>query len=556
MAARFGFYIVLLLLSAGSNAWAQIPTIPTPGPAQAEAPQVPRDPLDRTTPRGTVRGFLKACSKRDWQTATLYLDAGRNEEAGELADQLFFILNRSLRVQLNDISDRPEGSLSYSTEPYKDLIGRISSDEGDVDIIVERINRKDIGAIWLFSRKTLDAVPELYAELSVETEQPKFLKFLLEKRISHIALLHWVVIFIGLPLLYFLGVGLNRLSSPLAGKLIRAVRKNPNLPNPLILSNPVQLIVTAVLIRFTLLKLPLSLLGREFWSGVAAITTVAGFVWLLIRAASGLEARMRVRLGRRNSAGVLSVLRLARWGIDIVVVFAGAFVLIHYFNINGTTAVAGLGIGGIAIALAAQKSLENIIAGISLISDKALRIGDFLRIGPILGTVTDIGLRSTTIRTLERTVVNMPNGQIAIATVENLSLRDRFWFHHILAITYEASASQLRALLAGIVDLLANQPATDKDTRHDMRLLRFGTSSFELEIFAYVFARDFSDFLKIQEALLLDVMDIVEKVGARIAVPAQITYLNTDLLSAADVNRQSQELVQRSARVGKTIQSH
>lgn len=511
------------MLPFGRNAWAQTPVTPAARPAQPAIP--PGDPLGRTTPRGTVRGFLSAAGTKDWQTATRYLNTHEQGSAAvALADQLFVVLNRGLRVQLTKISDQPEGSLSYPAEPYKDLIGRISGEDTDIDIVVERVDFKDSGSIWVFSRNTLAAIPELYKEITVDTEENGVLKFLLEKKFANIALFHWIAIFVCLPLLYVSEIALNRLLSRGTGAVRRRLRKNPNLPNPDVLTTPVRLLLLAWIIHWGESEIPLPLLGREFWSAVAALLTVAGCAWLMMRANHWCEAKISVRLGRHNSTGALSVLRFLRSGVDVLILFVGLLVLLRFFGIKATTALAGLGIGGIAFALAAQKTLENIIAGISLIGDQALRVGDFLRVGTTLGTVTHIGLRSTRIRTLDRTMANLPNGQIANASVENLSLRDRFLFHHILCLAQETSASQIRTVLAGIADVLAYRPEVEnKDAR--VRLLRFGTSSFDLELFAYVVAQNWPDFLRIQEALLLGVMDVVEAADARISLPSQITYL-------------------------------
>ena len=93
-----------------------------------------------------------------------------------------------------------------------------------------------------------------------------------------------------------------------------------------------------------------------------------------------------------------------------------------------TAVVAGIGVGGIAVALAAQKTLENLIGGITIVSDQPIRVGDFCRVGEYQGTVQAVGLRSTRIRTLGRTVVSIPNGQLAVMNIENFSLRDKIWF--------------------------------------------------------------------------------------------------------------------------------
>jgi MscS family membrane protein len=130
------------------------------------------------------------------------------------------------------------------------------------------------------------------------------------------------------------------------------------------------------------------------------------------------------------------MLHLTRWVVNLLILFGGVFVTLHYFGVNPAAALAGVGVGGIAVAFAAQKTLENIIGGVSLIFDQAVRVGDILKVGETSGTVADIGLRSIRIRTPDRTVVSVPNGQIANMTLENISSRDKFWFHPVLALRY------------------------------------------------------------------------------------------------------------------------
>ena len=156
------------------------------------------------------------------------------------------------------------------------------------------------------------------------------------------------------------------------------------------------------------------------------------------------------------------MLRLARRIADVIVIAAGGLVTLHYFGVDPTAALAGLGIGGIAVALAAQKTLENVIGGLSIIFDKAVRVGDFLKLGDTLGTVDYIGLRSTRIRTLDRTILSVPNGQIANVNIETLSARDKFWFHHFVGLRYETTAGQMRAVVDGIRTHLAGHPMVDR----------------------------------------------------------------------------------------------
>jgi MscS family membrane protein len=187
-------------------------------------------------------------------------------------------------------------------------------------------------------------------------------------------------------------------------------------------------------------------------------------------------------------------------------------------------ALAGLGVGGIAVALAAQKTLENVVAGASLIFDKAVRVGDTLRLGTVVGTVDHIGLRSTWIRTLDRTMISIPNSQIANSSVETLSVRDKFWFHPAVGLVYETTSSQLRVVLDGVRKMLGEHPQIDRQSVR-VRFLNLGAFSLDVDVFAYVFARDWNHFLEIQEELLFGVTDIVAKAGTQIAFPSQTMYV-------------------------------
>jgi MscS family membrane protein len=198
----------------------------------------------------------------------------------------------------------------------------------------------------------------------------------------------------------------------------------------------------------------------------------------------------------------------------------GLAIVLKYFDIDPTAALAGLGIGGIAIALSAQKTLENVIGGFSITIDKAVRIGDFVKLADTWGTVDSIGLRSTRIRTLDRTILSVPNGQIANVSIETVSARDKFRFNHFVNLGYETSAAQMRAIVAAIRNRLLRHTLAD-DSSIRARLVRLGPWSIDVEVFAYIFARDWPHFLEVQEELLLDIMDIVEGAGARIAVPEQ-----------------------------------
>jgi MscS family membrane protein len=473
-----------------------------------------------------VLGLLSAARKGNTGLAALYLDTPlRGADAEVLASQLAAVINNRLPPRLNEISDEPEGSQRDPLKPDEDLVGVIQTANGNLDILVERVDRGKAGKVWLFSRKTLASIPDAFQELNKSPLERFLPDFMITTQVAEIPLFEWVAIFVGMPLVYLLTGVLNRILSLAAGIVRRRLSRNAALPNPRVLRPPFRLLLLALVIRWLVSKVPLPLLARQFWSTTALMIVVVACMWLLMLL-NEIGERSLVRR-RRSLSGAASALRLVRRLIDGLILFAGLLFTLHHFGINLTATLAGLGVGGIAVALAAQKTLENVIAGVSLIADQAVRVGDVLSLGDIQGTVEELGLRSTRIRTIDRTVVSLPNGQIANMRLETLSARDRFLFHPVVGLHYKTTAVELRSFSAGVRTLLSGQNNVDLASVR-VRFVRFGASSIDVEIFAYVFASDWNNFLEIQEELLYGIMDMVQKVGAAIALPSQTLYLATD----------------------------
>ena len=206
-----------------------------------------------------------------------------------------------------------------------------------------------------------------------------------------------------------------------------------------VLPLPIRLLLVAGATRWLLSVLPLPLMLRQFGSNAATLLSIVALVWLVILINREFEANVVRRFPGASGAAAQSLVRVARRGVDLLAIFVGVLATLRHFGVDPTPALAGLGVGGIAVALAAQKTLENVIAGASLIFDQAVTTGDFLKMGEVSGTVDHIGLRSTRIRTLDRTIVSVPNSQIANACLETLSVRDKFWFHHVVGLRYETT---------------------------------------------------------------------------------------------------------------------
>jgi len=501
-------------------AWAQI--VPPKPPTTEVKPEPPADTLGRSSPRGAVLGFLAAARKGNSAIAALYLNTPlRGADAEAQAHQLAVVLDRRLPARLNQLSDEPEGSLPDPLKPDQDLVGTISTANGDLDIMVERVDRGKAGKVWLFSRNTLQSIPGVFEELgppAVETILPEFL---VKTQLATIPLFEWLAV-LGVPLLYLLTGLLGRFIGWAVRTCGRYLNRSPGPANPQPLPPPIRLLLVAFSIYWLISRVGLSLLARQFWAAAIFILVLVACIWLLMLLNRWGEGYVLAR--HPSMSGSAAVLRLARRAINGLLFFAGVLFALHHFGVNPTAALAGLGVGGIAVALAAQKTLENVIAGVSLIADHAVHVGDTLKLGDIVGRVEDVGLRSTRIRTMDRTVVSVPNGQIANMSLETLSARDKFWFHPLVGLRYDTTPAQLRSIVTGVRQLLGVHPKLDSPSVR-VNFLRLSASSIDMELFAYVFAIDWVDFLHIQEELLFSVMDIIKQAGAEIAFPSQTMYL-------------------------------
>lgn len=505
------------------------------------------DTLGRETPRGTVLGFLSAARKGNAGIAVLYLNTPlRGPKAEALARQLAIVLDRRLPARLNTLSDEPEGMLPDRLNPDEESIGTITTAGGDLDIVLQRVDRGKAGRVWLFSQETLNAIPRAYEDLNQTDIEELLPAFLVRTRIATIPLFQWVGFFFGLPFLYWLAGVLGRMLD------LAARRVGRRLGRPLPRSSkgfppPIRLLLVALTIRLVVSRISFSLLARQFWSTITLIIGILSCVWLLILI-NGLAERVVLnRLPGQSLSGHSAVLRLARRLIDGIVLFAGLLFTLYHFGINPTAALAGLGVGGIAVALAAQKTLENVVGGISIILDQAVHVGDTLKVGETIGTIEEVGLRSTRIRTLDRTLVTIPNGQLASLSLETLSARDKFWFHPAIGLRVETNPEQIRIILAGIVDVLNQHPAVDNPATR-VQLVRLGTFSLDVEVSAYIDARDWSHFLECQQQLLLRIMQIIHDAGAEMAFPSQTLYLAkdtsgnlTDILSVPNLGKRESE---------------
>jgi MscS family membrane protein len=267
---------------------------------------------------------------------------------------------------------------------------------------------------------------------------------------------------------------------------------------------------------------PLSV--RLHYQRLTSVILVAGVAWLVFRLINVWSQRARARALAGSGYRSGTIVLLGQRMFKVLAIIVAGLIMLSILGFEITTALAGLGIGSIALAFAAQKTLENLLGGISILSDEVIRIGEFCRIGDREGTVEDISLRSTRIRTLERTELSVPNGQLATMNVENISRRDKSLFQTTIGLRYDTSPAQLRSLLTEIRSLLRHHPKVDSDVIR-VRLVGFGEAMLNVEVHCLILTRDLDEFMAIREELLFRIMDSVAGSGTELAIPARVLYM-------------------------------
>jgi MscS family membrane protein len=207
------------------------------------------------------------------------------------------------------------------------------------------------------------------------------------------------------------------------------------------------------------------------------------------------------------------------------------FLVLGVLGFNLTTALAGVGIGTLAVGFGAQKTIENLFGGVSVLGDEVIRVGDVCKFGDRTGTVEDIGLRSTRVRTEERTLLAIPNGTVATINVENLSRRDKMLFKTVLGLHTDTSQEHVRTVLSEMRRVLNGNPKIESNSVR-VRLIELTSSALNVELVCYVLTQDFNEFAAVREDVLLEIMNLVEDSGASLASLSQRLYLSPDPASS------------------------
>lgn len=484
---------------------------------------------------------------RDFAAAAVYLDLGalpptsRTEDGPTLARKFKVVLDQLAWIDLESLSEASAGQLDDGLPPDIERVAQLATPQGSVDVL---LHRSDVAgtSVWRISASTVGRIPALYDEFGYGLIGELFPGGLPRARFLEVQLWQWLGLLVSILLAWVL-------SLVAVGALRRAFRpfvaRTASTLDDRVLDltvGPLRLLASVAIFALCTPALHLAVPAREVMVSLQRGVTVAAMAWLFMRLVDVGAEMVRQHLTGAGKHSALTVLPLGEKTVKVAVLGLASLVMLQNLGFNITGLLAGLGVGGLALALAAQKTVENLFGGVSLITDQPVRVGDFCRYGEKVGTVEDIGLRSTRIRSLDRTLVTVPNSEFAYLQLENFAARDRIRFVTTLGLRYETTPDQMRWVLAELRRLLLSHPRVLPDPAR-VRFTGYGDYSLNLEIFAYVSSTDFNEYLSIQEDLLLRIMDIVSASGTGFAFPSNTTYLAHDAGNDEERARRAEEQV-------------
>ena len=502
--------------------------------ANEDPSQISQDPLGRSTPRGTIQGYVEAIAKENYDKASQYFDLSyipsrkRKDKAAETAKNFQRLLNfNGTLLPNNFFSDKPSGRADDFLEDTLDKAGSFILEGETVPVLLEKVEQGENGPIWLFSSQTLEKVPDTLDIGDISRLEQYFPRFWFENKWDGVSYAHWLMIAALIPVSYLIAWLVARVGIIIMRRIIHKLWPNRHTGLVEAFALPLSLFAASWLFVISTQKLGISIIARQNFSEITVIVAWIAFVLLLWRLVNVFTEIGIHRTRHRGDTGRLSAVLFFRRVAKFALIGIGCIFILDIIGVDVTTGIAALGIGGLALALGAQKTIENLVGSLTVIFDQPVRVGDFCKVGETMGTIEQIGMRSTRIRTLDRTLVTIPNGDFSAQKIENYALRDSFWYHPVLGPRYETSPDQIRYLLVELRKILYAHPRVDPDPAR-VRFLGFGSSSLNIEIFAYIHASDYSEFLEVQEDLNLRIADIVNASGSGFAFPSQTIYMAQD----------------------------
>ncbi len=485
--------------------------------AQPSIPET-KDPLGRNTPQESVFQFLETCHARNYSKALYYLDlrrmpaAARTKDGPELARQLEDLLDDT-PFEITTLSRDPEGDQADGLSPAFERLDTFHVDKQTLELQLERVELKPGFKVWLVSADSVAMIPKAHQAVAETPFEKKLPQQLVTFEILDTPVWRWIALLV-------MALALWMVAGFLSWAMVAAVRPLVDAPG---FRGPVRVGLAVAGFRAALEIASPATLSRTFIERALGLIFFLAVAWAGAVVVDLIAERWHSRLDPRVQSVSYSVLPLGRQVLKLSLFLVAILGVLSVWGYNTTAILAGIGVGGIAIALAAQKTIEDLFGGVSLIGDRPVLVGDVCRFGDRTGTVMHIGLRSTRIRTPDRTVISVPNGQFSSMALENISGRDKIWFHPTLNLRRDTTSDQLLRVLSSFREILTGHPRVETG-KMPVRFIGVGPYSLDVEVIAYVTTSDYEEFVALQQELLLKMLQAVEHAGTALAVPLQESF--------------------------------
>ncbi len=490
-------------------------------------------PVEPDSPRVALTQYLQACREQRFEQAARFLDLpeARRGEGAALARQLKAVLDRHVWIDLESISPESLGDADDDLSPATDEVGRIPVEEGGSEPV--RMTRAaSPPPHWVFSRATVERIPSWYGDLEHRWAIELLPPALLQPGPADLLWWQWIALGLLAVLAWLVGMLLARITAGLLNRL--ASRTDATWDDVILarLDGPIALAWSLAVAYALVPLLGLYEPAQDFVHRLLRAGLFLVFFWSMLRAIDVLANYMLQTAWASSRPASRSLIPLGGRVLKVAVLAMAAVAVLADFGFPIASLIAGLSVGGLALALAAQKTVENLFGAFSIGVDQPFRVGDFVKVDEITGTVEVIGMRSTRIRTLDRTLVTLPNGRLADMRIESFSARDRFRLAITIGVTYGTSAAQIRQVLERTEALLRGHAQIWPDTVI-VRFSGFGASSLDIEVVCWFLVPDFNAFRDARQEVLLGIMDIVESAGTSFAFPTQTLHLVQETATAA-----------------------
>ncbi len=522
-------FLLVMLLSAllPNNAFAaEASALGMGGSTSEESASTPiPDSFGRDTPRHTVQGFISALGENDYLLASNYLNLSKSDNPTTIVRQFKQALDAGGRFQPDlQINNTPEGNLTDQLPPSQENVGAINVGEKSVPLILERVVSKQGEQYWQFSTDTLSSVPEV-----IENTEPTLVsrytfdslegKKLFGYQVADLAaaLMMTVGSFVFTYIMVWLLYHLLRIVYP-------RVRGVPlPLPDKVVL--PMAVVIMALILSEVMVYAGVSVTLREPINRFTEIASWLALTWLLLRVIDAIFTRAVNLSYKKNYTERVSILGLLRKVVKALLLIFAVIVIFGNLGFDLTTGIAALGVGGLALALGAQKTIENLVGSVVVVADSPVRIGDYCKFGTYEGTVIDIGIRSSRVRTLTRTVVTVPNGDFSSMQIENFTSRDMFRFFHQLYIKRTADIDVVFKMVKDLDEFIDEHYLTNQEW-NQVNILELRQDCYIIQLQAYVNANGVTEFYDKQNVLFVDLLNQVAKYDVEHALPTQQLIVN------------------------------